>query len=66
MLTASTCRCCSATRQSAQVTTDMITGGGVICESRFSEVVPRAAHTRLPERSCALVIPESREVKIRW
>src|SRR4029077_15271552 len=31
LLTASTCRCCNATRQSPHVTTATMIGGGVIC-----------------------------------
>ena len=66
VLTASTCRCCSATRQSAHVTTSTMTGGGVICWMRCSDVVPFTAHTRLPDRSDACVIVESRGARIRW
>ena len=51
VLTASTWRCCSATRQSAHVTTSTTIGGGLISWIRCSDVVPLTAHTRLPDRS---------------
>ena len=66
VLTASTCRCCRATRQSAHVTTDTMIGGGLISSSRSIDVVPVAAHTRLPDRSEACEIAESRGARIRW
>ena len=56
VLTASTWRCCSATRQSAHVTTSTMTGGGSISWMRCSDVVPFTAHTRLPDRSDAWAI----------
>src|SRR3954452_18286934 len=66
VLTASTCRCCSATRQSAHVTTSMTIGDGSISWIRCSGVVPLNAQTRLPERSVAWAIGESRGARIRW
>src|SRR6478736_6777635 len=66
VLTASTWRCCSATRQSAHVTTSTTTGGGEISWMRSRDVVPFTAHTLLPDRSEALVIIESRAARIRW
>src|SRR4029079_8523569 len=66
VLTASTCRCCNATRQSAHVTTPTMIGGGVICCIRSRDVVPLATHTRPPDRSDGCEIDESREARIRW
>src|SRR5690242_21652892 len=66
VLTASTCRCCRATRQSAHVTTPTMIGGGVISWIRCSDVVPFATHTRLPDRSIGCEIAESRGASIRW
>src|SRR5699024_5640203 len=64
--TASTWRCWMATRQSAQVTTETMIGGGAIRRIRLRLVVPRATHTRLPDRSFDWVIEESRGIRIRW
>src|SRR3954462_15641919 len=66
VLTASTWRCCNATRQSAHVTTPTMIGGGVICWIRSSDVVPFTTHTRLPDRSDGREIDESRDARIRW
>src|SRR6478609_7109393 len=66
VLTASTCRCCSATRQSAHVTTSMTIGDGLISWMRLSDVVHFTAQTRLPDRSLACEIGESRGARIRW
>ena len=41
-------------------------GGGVICWSRLSDVVPLATHTRLPDRSPGWRIGESRGARMRW
>ncbi|CNV33938.1 Uncharacterised protein [Mycobacterium tuberculosis] len=66
VLTASISRCCKATKQSAQFTTDTMTGGGAISRIRRNDVVPLATQTRLPDRSDTFVIGESRGARMRW